>query len=511
MRGAVLLGLTLYLTTWATARNPRDPRIVRGSTSHTSGTLSHEIVEIPAGPHGDTLLSTAPAINETECTPLFELQLSPYWLAQRVDRERRVTEIFSNHTLDDNIVYKYEIDTNLNVVSSPTSLSIVIPDIADDLDRDGHVELVCQRIDELLIYSSPDWEVRGRFRWPGLNVDMTPTAVNVDADPYIEIYITPNSLSGFGGVAVIDFDPASQEFYVASQILAPFGAVGQSAIADFDSDGRVEFITGNGSFGYELYEWTTTGIQYVGHVTDSSDGSHLFAVACRPFPGGEVHALLGRSLAGQFRYELLVATGDNQFQIVQSFVEFTGATGTTPCSAADTDCDGLDELAMTFYTPRNQLWEWNVDADSFEVKCAWDQEVYGSFRDWYTVDLNFDGIPEWGTLNHNSLFRVFADTSCQGCDSAGYCPLPSPLCHCVCHADPSCDGVKSDIVDVVTVIGVAFRAGELIHDDDCSRLRCDVNCSGNVDVVDVVSVIDVSFRGEPAQSAYCDPCIPSSP
>lgn len=453
-----------------------------------------------------------PASTESACLPLLELQLSPYWLVQRVDRERRVTEIYNNHTLDDNIVYKYEIDTNLNVVSSPTSLSIVIPDIADDLDRDGRFELVCQRIDELLIYSSPDWAVRGQFRWPGLNVDMTPTAVNVDADPFVEIYITPNSLSGFGAVAVIDFDPASHEFYVASQIPAPFGAAGQSAIADFDSDGRVEFITGNGSFGYELYEWTGTDIQYIGHVTDSTDGSHLFAVACRPFPGGEVHALLGRSIVGEFRYELIRATGDNQFEVVHTFSELTGSTGITPCWAADTDCDGRDELAMKFSSAvGSQIWDWSAEADSFEVKCTWDATTLGSFRDWCTIDLNFDGIPEWGALNHNSLFRVFADTSCQGCDTAGSCPLPSPLCHCVCHADPSCDGVKSDIADVVTVIGVAFRGGELIHDDDCSSLRCDVNCSSSVDVVDVVLVIDIAFRGQQASSLYCDPCAPSTP
>jgi len=85
-------------------------------------------------------------------------------------------------------------------------------------------------------------------------------------------------------------------------------------------------------------------------------------------------------------------------------------------------------------------------------------------------------------------------------------------CLCTCHADPVCDGVHSDVLDVVTTIGVAFRGNPDTYDPDCPMEgttiggRADVNCSGAVDVIDVVTVINVAFRGLSAATAYCKPC-----
>lgn len=79
-------------------------------------------------------------------------------------------------------------------------------------------------------------------------------------------------------------------------------------------------------------------------------------------------------------------------------------------------------------------------------------------------------------------------------------------CSCPCHADPSCDGIRSDILDVVNTVNVAFRGTAPKSEPLCPRERTDVNCSGATDVVDIVKVINVAFRGANAATEYCVPC-----
>lgn len=83
-------------------------------------------------------------------------------------------------------------------------------------------------------------------------------------------------------------------------------------------------------------------------------------------------------------------------------------------------------------------------------------------------------------------------------------------CQCLCAADPACDGVRSDIVDVVQAITVAFRGGAPITDPSptCPFTPTDVNCSGATDVVDIVKIVSVAFRGGSPLVEYCDPCQP---
>lgn len=81
-------------------------------------------------------------------------------------------------------------------------------------------------------------------------------------------------------------------------------------------------------------------------------------------------------------------------------------------------------------------------------------------------------------------------------------------CQCLCASDPECDGIRSDIVDVVRVIGVAFRGAAAIVDPSptCPAVPTDVNCSGATDVIDVVKIVGVAFRGASPSVEYCDPC-----
>ncbi len=80
-------------------------------------------------------------------------------------------------------------------------------------------------------------------------------------------------------------------------------------------------------------------------------------------------------------------------------------------------------------------------------------------------------------------------------------------CSCPCNADPLCDGIISDILDVSYAINRAFRGNAPTRDSSCPYERTDVDASGASDVVDVTKVINVAFRGHAASSEYTlNPC-----
>ena len=81
-------------------------------------------------------------------------------------------------------------------------------------------------------------------------------------------------------------------------------------------------------------------------------------------------------------------------------------------------------------------------------------------------------------------------------------------CDCPCHADLICDGF-TNIQDVVSVIDIAFRAGDPMVDAGCDHApagRSDVNCDGATSVLDVVRVVNVAFRAASEAVEFCDPC-----
>jgi hypothetical protein len=83
------------------------------------------------------------------------------------------------------------------------------------------------------------------------------------------------------------------------------------------------------------------------------------------------------------------------------------------------------------------------------------------------------------------------------------CPLGGD--GCPCWADPNCDGIRSDVIDVVLVINVAFRGAPPILDPTCWVERSDVDANGTTNVVDVVRVVNVAFRGASVASQYVSP------
>lgn len=86
--------------------------------------------------------------------------------------------------------------------------------------------------------------------------------------------------------------------------------------------------------------------------------------------------------------------------------------------------------------------------------------------------------------------------------------LSEPGCSCPCKYDPQCDGVISNVQDVVVTVNVAFRGVAGTIDPGCPRERTDVDANGFTNVQDVVAVVNVAFRGQSAASSYVDPCNP---
>lgn len=439
------------------------------------------------------------------CSPtlMLDLDLPSEHLAFRDSIIDGATEFYVYH--GQSIMWQYHIDSLLNVIYDTVPI-FGGAWVAADLDLDGEVEVVTQIADRLQIFSAPDWRFRSGFVFPGRNVVMYATATNVDADPYLEIFLTPNDLGGNSSAVLIDYEPVCDSFVVLANIPAPIGTVGRSAIGDFDNDGQIEFIVGN-DLGYGLFEWSNSTLVYVGSVGSPGEGNSFCASAVRPGPCGELRPLLGYSsaLTGIFHYELLEAVDDNVFGLVHSFEKQTGYVGIHPNAGADVDCDGLDELAMAF-PPYQEIWGWDNATSQFVQKC---DNIYGPYTiaEWYPVDLDRDGVEEWGASTYHAHFHDWVQAPCENCDPTGHC-YPTAPCGCEHHSDPSNDDVRSDIVDVVMSIGVAFRGAPELLDSApcCPSATTDLDCNGETDVIDVVKMIDIAFRNGDVQSTLCSPC-----
>jgi hypothetical protein len=453
----------------------------------------------PEGPVGAFTSSTT-----TDCPPSLEISLHAGSIAIRFDEERHMTELYDYG--GNGFTTRYDIDSNLDysTISIPTGYVGIT--LAVDLDQDGDVEIVSQFWDHLLIHSSPDGTLLADFYWPGLAVEMNPVAVDIDDDPHLEIYVTPHSLGFYARVVVIDYNAVTDSFEKIADMEAPYGAAGYPAVGDFDQDGRMEFISGTFDYGYRLYEWQEDTLVYIGLVGDSLNDMNYNATTCRPKAGGTLYALVGHSdVTSGFYYQLLEPVGDNAFHVAHVFQENTGFTGAPPCWAADTDCDGLDELAMCFH-PNYRTWEWDSDCGGFVRGCEWDNTTYGTLSTWRDADLNQDGRREWAAVSNVDIFYSFPTAGCINCDADSLCPA-GLVCYCSCEADPVCDSV-TNVLDVVVAVDVAFRSG--VSDPDpyvqCPVARTDVDCNGYTNVLDVVHFVNVAFRSADPSTQFCKPC-----
>ncbi|MBI3873278.1 MAG: cadherin-like domain-containing protein [candidate division Zixibacteria bacterium] len=140
---------------------------------------------------------------------------------------------------------------------------------------------------------------------------------------------------------------------------------------------------------------------------------------------------------------------------------------------------------------------------------------HGAISNFNPATGSFDFFPELDYQGRDTILYVADDGMVHA--SNGQSPsnvgvitiLISAGCNCLCHADPQCDGVPN-ILDVVLVIGVAFRGANDTVDPSCTHIgRCDVNCDCHVDVLDVVGMVNHAFRGD--ATPFCSACLQPCP
>ena len=164
---------------------------------------------------------------------------------------------------------------------------------------------------------------------------------------------------------------------------------------------------------------------------------------------------------------------------------------------------------------------WKESDDQYRVEIT-DDATFLTIDFAGIVTDNFVALPP-GLPSGTNYWRVKSYNAPGGIpvEESGWSPIqkiiiPSSClpCICACHADPLCDGVISNVQDVVVTINVAFRGSAVVNDADCPphgtnvQGRTDVNCSGATDVVDVVLVVNVAFRTAIPAVEYCSPCAP---
>lgn len=134
--------------------------------------------------------------------------------------------------------------------------------------------------------------------------------------------------------------------------------------------------------------------------------------------------------------------------------------------------------------------------------------------DWYSInnggaiEVAAGNIKMGLSIGQNAVGEVSAGNIKMGLGFwYGATGSSAPSCACDCHADPNCDNV-TNVFDVVSIIGVAFRGDPTIADPNplCSRQTTDVDCNGVTNIFDVTRVINVAFRGGDPAEEFCDAC-----
>jgi hypothetical protein len=222
-------------------------------------------------------------------------------------------------------------------------------------------------------------------------------------------------------------------------------------------------------------------------------------------------------------------------------------------TAGDTDGDGIPDVTDNCPTVPNPA-QLNADGDAYGAACDCDDasaQVYpGASELCNGIDDNCDGLidsnavnaPTWYADADNDTCGNLAITKLQCTQPTGYVanssdcndgnaqvhPGAPELCNgiddncndvtdescecvCACHADPVCDTIIVNVLDVVSVVNEAFRGAVAITDPTpCAYSPSDVDCSGLISVLDVVRIVNVAFRGNNPATEFCSPCPPAT-
>jgi len=351
----------------------------------------------------------AQAVDMLEFETLLQLQLGSGLFSSRFVEEKQTTQFFYEQHVERHS--SLNVNTDLDWYRHRRDVHGGYPWIVEDLDGDGVTELVIQRIffseEEprgfLDIRSAPDWRLRTTIPLPG-NEPASAITVELDGDASREVFLTPARLSFTEGwAAVVDYDPVGDEFFVRSIIDAPERTIGPSVAADFDQDGRVEFICGNW-YGHVLFEWDD-GLHYRGRVeSEYSQASRAGCSKVQLHPDAPVKVLLSRSsFANGYESWLMNSVGDNQFETFAYWNEETGYSGNAVNHSLDLDRDGNDEFILSFH-PNYRIFEWDNNTESIEEVANWSQDAYGTPVFFSDGDLDRDGINELWLVAHDHRF-----------------------------------------------------------------------------------------------------------
>jgi hypothetical protein len=150
--------------------------------------------------------------------------------------------------------------------------------------------------------------------------------------------------------------------------------------------------------------------------------------------------------------------------------------------------------------------------ESYDV--AWVPEPGATAYELYENDiLLYDGPLTQQAVSHASGDYSYSVIAKNGCGSGPESPVGGSVSinHCPCHGNLNCDA-SIDLLDVVLVIGEAFRNAPPVSDPSCTHAsRADVDCDCNVTIGDVVHVVNVAFRNADPATEYCNPCASPCP
>jgi hypothetical protein len=129
---------------------------------------------------------------------------------------------------------------------------------------------------------------------------------------------------------------------------------------------------------------------------------------------------------------------------------------------------------------------------------------YNLYQNGFLIASGPDTSYTFSYLAGSFAYSVWAGNNCG---SGSYGPTESlTIAECYCHGDPVCDGMIVDVLDVLSIIGIAFSGEPLFKMQTCPKENTDLDCNGYTDLRDVVTAIDIAFRGASPEVRICDPC-----
>lgn len=296
----------------------------------------------------------------------------------------------------------------------------------------------------------------------------------------------------------------------------------------FNGGDRDAFLTRLNSAGsaleYSTYLGGISSDYGVGLVLDDS-GRAIIAGVTRSSDFPMVNAL-DDAIGGT--QDLFVAKFDSSGQSLEFSTYLGGGAEDFNGLATIDDCGQIYATGYTYSTdyplmfPHDSTFGGGADLVLTGLAADGSQLIYSSFIGGSNVEfpnailVHFSSVYLAGLTNSADFPREAAYDSTLTGDYDGFVASVSGVgvnecgCSCACHADPACDGVRNDILDVVRAVNVAFRGAQAIIDPSptCPNESTDANCNGSTDVIDVVKFIGVAFRGGNPSVDYCDPCAP---